>query len=1002
MRKRVNFGYLLSLLVSSTISTQQVFHTETMSAANAVTLDKSWHVLGPFPGGMRELPFGGFPPCIAASYEQLLSPTASAEQFFSAYGPSNGTTALQTFEAQVQTSDPNRIKHSLTVEYPTVDWAWVRKSAGWSSLQWQMIAATDLEIANNDTALAITLDKTAEFAIVPESSFPPNTTGQGSNDAIEWHTGDWYSYISAFAHEDTIPPALPISHHLLHLDRGSYKLLVRSQYEIRIFGDPRNNGGVESPKMIIGIDVAARSLQGVGQQDRIEVHTDPQHSNVPHVVGGWVAGWGMSFALRNVDPVETYLVDSVDAVGSAPLTAEIRGEWRIAPGQTIMVPVRLNQTSALDSTLANIDLTVNLSTASDTAKATISKSVRIPLIHKPAFWNTSSNEQDHNAFMYSYLADDGTVQMAAATPPKRANLASAANAPLPPLILTLHGAGVDVRDLFSNSIRRQDENWAILPTGRTPWGYDWQLASLQAADTAVAAFHKHLYGLPPTMPEGERQAWQFDPEKLFGMGHSNGGQGAWYRLSRFPDRAIGGMVGSAYTKVSDYVSFGWKVGRHFADPAMQGILHSGVTMFENDLYASNLAGIDLLVKFGSADANVPPWNSQDMAMVVDGWNRRSGLVDRVKISEVPGRPHWWDTFFSEDDVQAAIESACSSSRNAGYKMPETPENFTLTVFNPAEAGSKGGWRISEVDVPGRLAKLEVRYVASKGQNDAALGAGHFDVHTRNARRLELDLNVLRRSSAGAASLASATLLRFKLGGEMKQVQVSDSDRVHFVRSETGEWQVGTDGESLAAAADPARPIGPLLRIVSSKGPILLIVPSTGPHEEVAAWRRVAQRFAADLLLYGAINAQILTDAAFTSAQPLSTHSNMVTLGGPSINAFTRNLFDAWPTQSPIRFPSPTTSSQFDIRDRSFYENGTALLTLAPHPSSVEGMALAVHGIGLDGVQRAARLLPTRTATMVPEWVVVDGTAEWMGEGGVQAAGWYDRKWGWSESMSYVQ
>ncbi|TKY87280.1 hypothetical protein EX895_003957 [Sporisorium graminicola] len=1013
MHRHFKSGYFLTLLISSTISTQQVFRADTMSATHrldptAVTLDTTWQVLGPFPGGMRELPFGGFPPSVAASYKELLDPTSGAERYFSAYGPSNATTTAQTFESQVQIDEANHIKQSLTVEYPSVDWPWVRKSAGWSSLQWQMVAATDLEIANNFTALAITMDKTAEFAVVPKS--PPSDKAttqdrQGSNDAIEWHTGDWYSYIASFSREDTTAPELSISQHLIHLDQGSYKLLVRSQYEIRIFGDPRNDGGKESPKMTIGIDVTARSLQDVPQQDLIEIHTDPHHSNVPHVVGGWVAGWGLSLALRNIDPLETYVADSVDVVASTSLRAELRAKWRIAPGQTIVLPIKLNQTSPLDPTLNNIELTVHLRPVSDSAKAPITKSVRVPLIRKPAFWDASSSDQDHNAYMYSYLADDGTVQLAAATPPKRAKRISAAKARLPPLILTLHGAGVDVRDLFfSNSIRRQDENWVILPTGRTPWGYDWQLASLQAADAAVAAFHEHLYGLPSTMSEEEKQTWQFDPEKLFVMGHSNGGQGAWYRLSRFPDRTIGGMVGSAYTKVTDYVSFGWKVGRHFTDPALLGILHSGVTMFENDLYASNLAGLNLLVKFGSADANVPPWNSKDMAMVVDGWNRRSGLVDKVKIAEVPGRPHWWDSFFSEEDVQDAIDSACSSSRNAGYKMPEVPVNFTLTVFNPAEAGSKGGWRISQVDVPGRLAKLEVRYVAQKEQDEVDAGAaGHFDVVARNARHFEVDLNVLRRSPSGGASLSNATSLRFLLAGEMKQVSVSDTERVHFDRSETGEWQVST-GETFAASSGSARPIGPVLRIVTSKGPMLLIVPSDGPQEEVAAWTRVARRFAADLLLYGAINSQILTDADFDAIQQddLWKHSNIVTLGGPGINTFTRSVFDSWPTQSSIRFPSPDTSAQFDIHGNSFYENGTALLTLAPHPTYDQGLALVVHGIGMEGVSRAARLLPTRTATMIPEWAVVDSTAEWMGEGGVQAAGWYDREWGWSESMSYVQ
>uniref|UniRef100_V5GPB9 Uncharacterized protein n=2 Tax=Kalmanozyma brasiliensis (strain GHG001) TaxID=1365824 RepID=V5GPB9_KALBG len=426
-------------------------------------------------------------------------------------------------------------------------------------------------------------------------------------------------------------------------------------------------------------------------------------------------------------------------------------------------------------------------------------------------------------------------------------------------------------------------------------------------------------------------------------------------------------------------------------------------MFENDLFASNLAGLDLLIKYGSADANVPPWNSRDMAMVVNGWNRRSGLEGKVKVAEVPGRPHWWDTFFSEDDVQDAIEAACSADKKSGYRMPEAPQNFTLTVFNPAEAGSKGGWRITEVDIPGRLAKLEVRYTAGRVEAGADVHDGFIDVIARNVRRIELNAGILRRSSPGSVSSSKPTKISIKLNGQVTQADTSNADRISFVRSKQGVWKVLT-GDDMTALSSAARPIGPQLRIVTSKGPMVLIVPSKGPAAEIEAWKRVARRFAADMLLYGAINSQIFTDDEFRAStrEEHLKHSNIVTLGGPSLNAFTRTVLANWPNESPIRFPSPDKSAQFEIQGRSFYEDGTTLLTLAPHPSYEEGLTLVAHGIGLGGISRAARLLPTRTGTMIPEWIVTDKSAEWMGEGGIQAAGWYDRKWGWSESMSHVQ
>ncbi|GAK63729.1 uncharacterized protein PAN0_003c1937 [Moesziomyces antarcticus] len=1012
---RLALGLVTALLVTYTVSTQHVFQQEPQAPAfdsagkPALQLDTTWQVLGPFPAGMRELPFGGFPASPAPSMADLLLQNAGQDRYFTPYGTANATSTSRTFSAQVQAQDVRRVRHTLTIEYPDADWAWLRKSAGWSALQWQMIASTTLEIGQNNTAVAVTMDKTAEFAIVPMEASGGNSAQakrELDRQPLEWHTGDWYSYIAAFSKEDAASDRLPISHHLLHLDQGSYTLLVRSMYEIRIFGDPRNNGGQESPRMVLGIDLAARALDDVTSDEVVEIHTDPHHSNVPHVVGGWLAGWGLSFGVRNLHPTEVYTLESIDVqtsfsgVEQPPIAVKLGIPLTLSPSQTLVVPIKLNQSGPLDVSNTTLDLSLMLRSA---AGDTINKAVSIPLVHKDAFWDASRDDQDHHAYMYSYLAPDHTVQLAAATPPRKPAAASTNQSALPPLMLTLHGAGVDVRDLFfSNSIRRQDECWSILPTGRTPWGYDWQLASFQAADAAVDAFHQHLYGLPPTMSDAERQKWQFDPRKLFIMGHSNGGQGAWYRLSRYPDRVIAGVVAATYTKVSDYVSFAWKVGRHYADPALHGVLHSSLSMFENDLFASNLAGIDLLIKYGSADANVPPWNSKDMAMLVDGWNKRSGVRGKVRVSEVPGRPHWWDTLFSEDDVQSAIETACTSSKNPGYAMPEAPQSFTLTVANPAEAGPKGGWQITEVEVPGRLARLQVQYTVEESSEDAVAGVGHVKLHASNAKRFHVQLEALQSSPALAFGNASA--VRITLNGQAYDVDIEGSHILAFEARPSGEWHI-LASQTRSTDAPAARPIGPLLRIVSTAGPMALVVPTEGPATEVAMWKRVAQRFAADLLLYAGINSQIVADtdsAALAETRSARHLGNVVAFGGPRINSYSRTIYYDWPTKHPIHFVDPESSAQFRIQGRHFYENGTALLTLAPHPELHNGLAMVVHGIGTEGITRAARLLPTRTATMIPEWIVVDSTAEWMGEGGVQAAGWYDAKWGWSEGMSYVQ
>ena len=70
---------------------------------------------------------------------------------------------------------------------------------------------------------------------------------------------------------------------------------------------------------------------------------------------------------------------------------------------------------------------------------------------------------------------------------------------------------------------------------RAPQGLDWHGPSAQDAWQAVAA-------LGAILARTERwAAWRLAPDpRVLVLGHSNGGQGAWYLAARFPDRVVGG------------------------------------------------------------------------------------------------------------------------------------------------------------------------------------------------------------------------------------------------------------------------------------------------------------------------------------------------------------------------------------------------------------------------------------------------------------------------------
>lgn len=133
---------------------------------------------------------------------------------------------------------------------------------------------------------------------------------------------------------------------------------------------------------------------------------------------------------------------------------------------------------------------------------------------------------------YTFLDGDGSVQFAVATPPTSD---CASGTPDPPIVVALHGAGVDVRiPWLAASVRRQRAGvWTVFPTGRSPWGHDWHGSSLRnvfAAVEALGDLHRRIFPHSACRP---------DAQKLIVLGHSNGGAGAWYLGSRFPDRVVG-------------------------------------------------------------------------------------------------------------------------------------------------------------------------------------------------------------------------------------------------------------------------------------------------------------------------------------------------------------------------------------------------------------------------------------------------------------------------------
>ncbi|CAG8603717.1 1861_t:CDS:2, partial [Racocetra fulgida] len=141
---------------------------------------------------------------------------------------------------------------------------------------------------------------------------------------------------------------------------------------------------------------------------------------------------------------------------------------------------------------------------------------------------------------------------------------------------------------------------------------------------------------------------------------------------------------AAYTKIQSYVPYYWNSESHL-DPILKGILESSIAEYNNDLYTTNLVGIPILARVGSDDDNVPPLHSRMLVRLV---NEHSGNPQAIKLSEIPGKGHWFDKVMSDDVMQEFLDEHLKI--NHLNQSDSCPKEFIIILLNPASFGSKCG------------------------------------------------------------------------------------------------------------------------------------------------------------------------------------------------------------------------------------------------------------------------------------------------------------------------
>lgn len=767
------------------------------------------------------------------------------------------------------------------VDHPDVDWQFAQKIYGWSAFQYQSWVKGGILNAKS----------TNETVVL----YPDNILELWIDD---YHVfgGDFFGFGRS-----------PI---VVDLRPGI------NQVSVRLVREVRSMGGIFPPEI--------RAKLRVGKVvDPLAVVTDG--ILMPDVVDGRLCSRYGSVTLRNQDWAWITIHNiSTNLDGRSYVVME--KQVRLAPGQSRPLKMEFDIPNSLADAMAfSLIYSLEGGAPHELEFETGLRLTEISALQKVTFLHTS-----------------GVVSYATLRPPP---LASAQIAQRVPVLMNLHGAGVEAdgplaRHMFDDA---QDlPAWILSPTGMSPWSGDdwhtWGFADAQAAVSAIADWIKRMDWEGPGLLT----------EKLLIAGHSNGGQGAWFFASHQPDRVLGAAVASGYSSIENYVPFAlWNE----ADALQSGIIQASRSSFRHELLVENLVGLPLLQQHGSADDNVPTYHSRLMNTLL------AQAGELANYSEMLDKGHWFDGSMTTQNMMDFYRHHLSpSSFN-----DEAPSSFSFIVPNSHDMGSKFGIFVDQLTSPDRLGRVKVTI----GVQDSVT---QWHLSTENVHRFHLDHP--KKFKNGPAEICLDDLGHCF---EIKREAYTDT----FVKSASLIWgrEVALDWKSLDQ------------RYGRQRGALDSILRSTDTFELVLASERTMHfvvQTSRNLLQYFGADTNILPFAKYERA--LESKGNVITFC----------LGHFIPKAQLPTFPIRLDKNQLLLTTK---ESRVVPISLSAGMGGVwlrplldERLELVAWGYDEAGLRQAARLIPTLTGAGQPDFVILGAQASWKGYAGALAMGFFDHNW----------
>nr|XP_054758103.1 uncharacterized protein LOC129264279 [Lytechinus pictus] len=720
-------------------------------------------------------------------------------------------------------------------------------------------------------------------------------------------------------------------------------------------------------------------------------------TNVPDIVEDTLMGDVFTIPLTNLQGNKWLKSVKVSLAEPSEVTIGAfreRGLMNVAPGQTIPIIIRL----ALDRNQDGLEIhegacrgiSFKLKVSATGVKETQVLPVKIRC------------RKRHESFIFSFLDHDGSVQHAAAIEPLE-------DCPVGqcPVLLTLHGTGVEAQNQADGYKRMEDESWffglerawVLAPTRHG--AHNWEGPGTLTSMTALQRLHQMMSEI----------AWMPNKpltDQVIFAGHSMGGHGAWHLATHYPDRALAVVSLAGWIKKEEYgdsnVFFRHDISTSHTDSATKHILEACIAENDADRHISNLQGLPVLTRIGAIDRTVHPFFVRRMNRLL----KEQGI--NVTYTELAGKEHWWwDTWKTNDggavndpklrhftnehaklspsllrsaNLQCDVgegEGKCTSpssenkySRSASGSEGDETEMVTLTVVNPALGEGLRGVKVVQQLVPFRTSTIKM-----------ALSNGKAELTTRNVERFSI--TALGHIPYNWRNISSLKIDGILLNTDEEHGMMVKENATHFCKTDAGSWLVCTDDALKDDERDYAT-YGPARRVAERE---FLIVTGTASDKSSATLLHLAVYLANLFFLTSDTVATVIEDASLT-VEMAASH-NLIIIGGPGHNAWAQQFIERLPQLS-------ISENGLSLGRCQFSDPRTGALFLAPQRKGL--LALVLMGNSLQGLEDIMRLasptIPPMTrspfSNMVPDYVITGPDFRAKGPGGYECAGFWGNRW----------